>query len=92
MIFTEKSQLEKLLKETENTLSEAEDRVSELESQVKDIKAIENELCEKKIEQSSKKAAKLEAVVQDLEHCLISSKESEVKAQNSAEEYRQKYR
>ena len=91
-LLTEKAQLDKLLKETEGSLTQSEEKVEQLEEQLTEVKNKEREAYESKVEQYRKKAEKLEDVVHDLDHCLRSSKGSEVKLQKIAEEYRQKYR
>ena len=89
---TEKTQVEKLLRETETAAKEAEDRVTELEGELSDVKASHLASVEDKVEQYRTRALKLEDIVRDLAHCLRSSRDSEVKVTAQNEEYRAKFK
>ena len=90
--FAEKTQLEKLLRETESAAKEAEDRVTELETELTDVKDTHVTAIKDSVAQHETRELKLESVVRDLDHCLRSSKDSEAKVTAQNEEYRAKFR
>ena len=90
MIFLEKSQLEKMQRETESAAKEADDRVTELEAEVEQVRKEQAHSVEEGVMPLRARCEKLEDIVRDLEHCLRLSKESEERVATQSDEYRAK--
>ena len=88
--FLEKSQLEKMQRETESAAKEAEDRVTELEAEVEQVRKEQAHSVEEGVMPLRARCEKLEDIVRDLEHCLRLSKESEERVATQSDEYRAK--
>ena len=97
----EKTQVEHRLKETEEELALAQKKIADIEEQINSKSSspappVEDsgdiESLRKELEEQTRKASRLDGIVQDLEDCLKSSKSSQQAATETAESYKQKYR